>query len=882
MPDARATARELHDAGFSVVRVKEDGSKHPDGPWKKYQGQRSTSAEHDAWFGPDRHGRVAQGIGAIFGAISDNSEMLEFEGPAIDEGYLDQVTEIAEASGLGEVLKAVLNGWVEQSPKGGIHAHLRVDGAPVKRNTKLASRPKRDDELTPEEVLVRIKEPAKVFPLVLIETRGEGGFSVLAPSHGRVHPTGEPYVRLTGGPATIPTISAEEYAALHALMRCVDQMPVKETSAPAPKDLRAPLATGELRPGDDFENRTPWADILIPHGWQFVCQGGETGYWRRPGKSIGISATSGHARDRDRFYVFSTSTEFTAETPYTKFAAYTLLNHGGDYRAASRELRRLGFGTQQSSGRMPAATRVDQAPAQETIEHFMEEPPMEPPEDDPFPEWELSEAEMAHTEPEFGIGEPVPFHDAPQPWDDLGNGQRLLDRYAPIIRWVLMDKGGRWAVYDGKRWDFEGGDTLVRTLVRKTVESLPDGELLRYDDKPTTDPLTGKPKPSEQDRFKAFIHASRDSRAMGRATVAAATFQRVHARVSDFDANHRYLNLPNGVLDTDTVRLLAHDPDLMLSKMFATPYNPRATAPTWLNFLEVNVPNVETRRYLQKMSGYSLTGRADAKVLPYLHGPRDTGKSIYTGIMLRLVGRDYGVPAADGALRPRREGQISNDIDDMAGKRFVTTSESRPGEAMDEALVKRLTGRDQQRTRALYANNRDWIPECVIWVCSNQYPRITGNDDAIWGRIKVVPFKVQFLEGDPSRDEQLQAKIELELEGVMAWAVEGLRMYLREGLTPPPEVVMASEAFRASADGVSMYLAEAAEDEKITVRAGTWINRTELHQMYKAWCEAEEQDALKPAKFYERLEALGYSQSKRNGTRGFEGIGLCARTRSPR
>jgi hypothetical protein len=131
-PEIRDAAREYDDAGLSVVRVKEDGSKQPDRSWKQYQIQRSTPAEHDAWFDPDRRGGPAQGIGVVFGAVSGNVEMLEFEGRAITDGYLDRVTEIAEASGLGEVWKQVANGWVRQSPSGGMHFHVRVEGAPVK------------------------------------------------------------------------------------------------------------------------------------------------------------------------------------------------------------------------------------------------------------------------------------------------------------------------------------------------------------------------------------------------------------------------------------------------------------------------------------------------------------------------------------------------------------------------------------------------------------------------------------------------------------------------------------------------------------------------------------------------------------------------------
>ncbi|MEV6546398.1 phage/plasmid primase, P4 family [Streptomyces sp. NPDC051665] len=463
--------------------------------------------------------------------------------------------------------------------------------------------------------------------------------------------------------------------------------------------------------------------------------------------------------------------------------------------------------------------------------------------------------------------------------DDIGNAQRLIDRYGPIIRWVLVKKGGEWAVYDGRRWAFYGGDTLVRTLMRLTVEDLPKSEALQYsDEKPVDD--KGKELSSDRDIFLAYIAKLRDHRTMGRAISAALSFTELHAQTDAFDRDRRWLNVPNGVLDTDRVTLRPHDPDLMLSRMFGVPYNPNAKAPHWERFLEMNIPEEDTRLYLQKAAGYTLSGLSNEKTLVYLYGPSDTGKSIFTGVMSRLFG-EYGQVASDGALRPRREGAVNNDVDGMAGKRFVTTSESRPGEEMDEALIKRLTGRDEQTTRELYANNRTWTPECVIWVCSNQYPKITGDDDAIWTRIRVVPFLRQFLAGDPDRDERLEEKLHAELEGIFAWAAEGLRLYLRDGLTPPPEVVQAGERFRSTADGVTAFVGEFAEDDFLTIEEGGWSPRTELYEMYKRWCkESAMREPLRPSRFYARLD-VSYRQAKISGTRGYAGITIGPKQMAP-
>src|SRR5262249_49233706 len=125
---------------------------------------------------------------------------------------------------------------------------------------------------------------------VLIETRGQGGFIVAAPSHGSVHSSGNPYRLRRGGVETNLTHSPQEREALHELARTFDEMP-----RPGPRnDGTRDRNNGGIRPGDDFNARARWNEILESRGWIRIFErGGET-YWRRPGKPDGISATTGY------------------------------------------------------------------------------------------------------------------------------------------------------------------------------------------------------------------------------------------------------------------------------------------------------------------------------------------------------------------------------------------------------------------------------------------------------------------------------------------------------------------------------------------------------------------------------------------------------------
>ena len=331
-PDILATALAALAAGLSVHPCAEDGSKAPL-PWfvdgVDEAGRPKKSWLHPAgcppdealvrrWYGPRR------GLGLRCGSESNGLEITEFDDPDVYASF----REAAQACGLGELLELIEAGYLESSPAGGVHLAYYCDE--LRGNTKLAREPREPTEGDSRRVVT------------LIETRGDNGYIVIAPSGGPVHRSGRPYVLLRGSLGTIATITGEERDALWALARTFDRMPRPAPAEPRPKGR--PPADGKLRPGDDFNQRASWDDILGDAKWTAVYRRGETTYWRRPGKDRGVSATTNH-HGSGLLWVFSGSTEFEAERSYSKLGAYALLRHGGNYDEAARALRKEGYGS---------------------------------------------------------------------------------------------------------------------------------------------------------------------------------------------------------------------------------------------------------------------------------------------------------------------------------------------------------------------------------------------------------------------------------------------------------------------------------------------------------------------------------------------------------
>jgi hypothetical protein len=335
----RESAYAWQAAGFSVVPAQEDGTKKPHGTWKRYQHEAATEQQIDDWFGAGNR----RGLGLICGAISGGLEMFELEGRAVADGARDRLVPALKGAGVFELWQRLIKGYCEFTPSGGIHLLYKISDHDVPKNTKIARRPKRKEEYTDEDWETLKKKPQFVPVAVLAETRGEAGFVVVAPSHGPVHPSGEPWCFTKDAkPGVVPTITWEERQALFAVARIVlDEMP---ESTPPPRRPLPPVGQTGTRPGDAWAAVTGWEDILDPEGWIYVYRQGNQDFWRRPGKNIGISARTGGSHDS--MWVWSTSTELPAEESLTKFRVYSLIHFAGDDKRAAADLRSRGFGDQ--------------------------------------------------------------------------------------------------------------------------------------------------------------------------------------------------------------------------------------------------------------------------------------------------------------------------------------------------------------------------------------------------------------------------------------------------------------------------------------------------------------------------------------------------------
>jgi hypothetical protein len=146
-------------------------------------------------------------------------------------------------------------------------------------------------------------------------------------------------------------ISESVFESLIAAGRSLDERPKSpDRFKDWGKERKAPAGEPGGRPGEQYDARglDGWADLLGPLGWKRDHAHGDTVYLTRPGKDKGVSASLGHCRSGrgdPRLFVFTSNAHpFEPDTSYSQFAAYALLNHGGDLSAAAGDLASQGYG----------------------------------------------------------------------------------------------------------------------------------------------------------------------------------------------------------------------------------------------------------------------------------------------------------------------------------------------------------------------------------------------------------------------------------------------------------------------------------------------------------------------------------------------------------
>lgn len=424
---------------------------------------------------------------------------------------------------------------------------------------------------------------------------------------------------------------------------------------------------------------------------------------------------------------------------------------------------------------------------------------------------------------------------------DTGNAARLYDKYGTDLKYSYNRKG--WYYWNGKMWEIDEKGVVKKMTdavcadITAEAEATLDKEMLRWARRSAS-------STAKEAMIKECQH-----------------LHDIPAAPVDFDKDTDMLNCLNGIVNLQTGELLPHDRERMMSKIVSCDYDVDHGKPEkWLKFLDdITACDKDLQEYIQRCVGYSLTGSGREQCVYFLYGMGNNGKSTFLDTISDIMGeyaRNMGVETIMQSKFGSGTGANSQ-IARLRSARFVTCEEPPMG-ALNESVVKQITGGSKVTARFLYGSEFEFTPEFKLWIATNHKPIIKGTDFGIWRRIKLIPFEVII---PPEKvDKNLKAKLREEFPQILAWAVEGAMKWYKDGdLMEPDKVKDAVKEYKQDMDTIGTFFSECIE---ITNDKADKRSHSDLFGVYKEWVKENNEFEMTSRAFGRELIKLLPDESK--------------------
>lgn len=326
----------------------------------------------------------------------------------------------------------------------------------------------------------------------------------------------------------------------------------------------------------------------------------------------------------------------------------------------------------------------------------------------------------------------------------------------------------------------------------------------------------------------------------------------------------------NGILDVPAYLeggseyLSPTTPDFFNTTALPIPFNPAATCPTWIKFLNDSLGN-ETAKIdlLQEWFGYCLTPDTSLQKLMYLRGESGSGKGTILGVLQALVGVQQHASTSLSQLAE------TFGLAPLIGKLVCIIGDarvSRDASAMRglEVLLG-ITGNDAMQINRKFKDQLEGtVLTARITIASNDFLDVPDHSGAMLRRLNVIQFTRNF-RNHP--DTTLPARLAEETEGIAVWALHGLKRLREKGFTVPISSRAALAEWERDTNPLISWFQDCLESKPDAVTP-----KDQLFACWFAWARETKRSTWTKTVLFRRLKA-NYSYLSDVG-QGIKGISL--------
>lgn len=331
-----------------------------------------------------------------------------------------------------------------------------------------------------------------------------------------------------------------------------------------------------------------------------------------------------------------------------------------------------------------------------------------------------------------------------------------------------------------------------------------------------------------------------------------------------WDEHAFLLGCPNGILDLRAGQLRDGRPEDRITIQTGVPYQPEATCPRWITFLEeVFEGDKEVIDFVHLALGYSLTADMREQCFFMCVGTGSNGKSTFLSTLDYVWGAHcYTTAMRTFTNQPGGEG-AEWDLAELAARRLVIAAETKTRSEFNETAIKSFTGGEKINAQRKYGHPFEYLPTGKIWIGVNHTPRVRDDSHAFWRRVRMVMFNRTFSGSTDNRD--LRDALRAEGSGILTWAVQGALAWQARGLTSPAAVRTATDAYQESEDPLHDFI-----NERISPDKGKMVSVQKAYVIYKEFAKSQglpEKDILPPGLFTRSMSRHYTPQRSADGRR---------------
>ncbi|WP_042476490.1 DNA primase family protein [Bacillus ndiopicus] len=332
------------------------------------------------------------------------------------------------------------------------------------------------------------------------------------------------------------------------------------------------------------------------------------------------------------------------------------------------------------------------------------------------------------------------------------------------------------------------------------------------------------------------------------------------------------ISFSNGIFDIEKISFAPHNPKYFFTSTINAKYisNSNTNGEYFNNFIcDITGGNRYLYLRIQELFGYVISEMRNVKYIPYLLGPKDTGKSIILKLFEHLVGpNSYTNLSFEQLNKPEYLSQL-------LGKKLNTCGEASEFRLNKLDVFKKLSGGDYVTARPIYEQPINFINSAVLLFAGNHLPTINGLDksNAFSQRIIIFPFNNPIPKSQ--QDLLLFEKLLKEKEFIVNWAIEGLIRWKNNNyeFTNYTEIEEMSKAYYEQNNSIDSFIRLHCE-----IDVSYQIYKFEIEDEYIKYCK---QNDISPENkqvlnnYIKSLPNISYSRfrdGKGNNKYGYKGI----------